>query len=68
MEPLVDLLGRSMGRIVEEPSQRFTIHAVGQAVETMRDLFPGPYASLDAALTEIETHTRGVCRMDEDKR
>jgi hypothetical protein len=64
---LVDLLGRSMGRILEEPPEHFTIHPVGQAVETMRDLRPGPYASLDAALSEIETHTRGVCRMEEDR-
>jgi hypothetical protein len=54
---LVDLLGRSMGRILEEPPEHFTIHPVGQAVETMRDLRPGPYASLDAALSKIETHT-----------
>jgi hypothetical protein len=61
---LVDLLGRSMGRIAEDPPNRFTIHPDGQALETMADLNPGPYASLDAALSEIETHTRGVCRMD----
>jgi hypothetical protein len=30
----------------------------------MADLRPGPYASLDAALSEIETQTRGVCRME----
>jgi hypothetical protein len=29
----------------------------------MAGLNHGPYASLDAALNEIETHTRGVCRM-----
>jgi hypothetical protein len=58
---LEDLLGRSMGRIKEDPPNRFTIHPDGQALETMADLNPGPYASLDAALTEIETHTRGVC-------
>ena len=61
---LEDLLGRSMGLIKEEPPKHFTIHPDGQALETMADLKPGPYASLDAALTEIETHTRGVCRME----
>jgi hypothetical protein len=62
---LEDLLGRSMGRITEDPPNHFTIHPDGQALETMAGLKPGPYASLDAALSEIETHTRGVCRMDE---
>jgi hypothetical protein len=37
----------------------------GQATETMAGLSRGPYASLDSALGEIETHTRGVCRLDE---
>jgi hypothetical protein len=63
---LEDLLGRAMGTIVELPPAIFTIHPEGNAAETMRSLSPGPYASLDAALAEIETHTRGVCRMDED--
>jgi hypothetical protein len=53
---LEDLLGRPM----------VTIHPAGQAVQTMRGLSPGPYASLDTALAEIETYTRGVCRMDID--
>ncbi|MEA3091822.1 MAG: hypothetical protein QOJ04_3164 [Caballeronia sp.] len=62
---MVDLLVRSMGHIVEDPPGHFTIHPDGQAVETMAGLKHGPYASLDAALSEIETHTRGVCRMEE---
>jgi hypothetical protein len=33
-------------------------------METMAGLKHGAYASLDAALTDIETRTRGVCRMD----
>jgi hypothetical protein len=61
---MVDLLGRSMGQIREDPPKHFTIHPDGQAMETMADLKPGPYASLDEALSEIETHTRGVCRME----
>jgi hypothetical protein len=64
---LEDLLGRSMGRIKENPRKHFTVHPDGQALETMADLKPGPYASLDAALSEIETHTRGVCRLDVDQ-
>lgn len=63
---LEDLLGRSMGRITEDLSKHFTIHPDGQATETMASLNRGPHASLDAALTEIETHTRGVCRMQEE--
>jgi hypothetical protein len=62
---LVDLLGRSMGRIAEHPAKRFTIHPDGQALETMDGINRGPFESLDAALSEIETHTRGVCRLDE---
>jgi hypothetical protein len=64
---LEDLLGRSMGLIKEDRPRHFTIHPDGQALETMADLNPGPYASLDAALSEIETHTRGVCRLDVDQ-
>ena len=54
------------GHHYEYPPGNFTIHPEGNATETMHGLRPGPYASLDAALAEIETHTRGVCRMDED--
>lgn len=63
---LEDLLGRAMGNITEHPPKHFTIHPDGNAAETMQGLRLGPYASLDAALAEIETHTRGVCRMDID--
>jgi hypothetical protein len=62
---LVDLLGRSMGQITEDPPKHFTVHPDGAAMETMAGLKHGPHASLDAALKEIETHTRGVCRMEE---
>jgi hypothetical protein len=64
---MIDLLGRSMGQIREDASKHFTIHPDGQALDTMADLKAGPYASLDAALNEIETHTRGVCRLDVDQ-
>ncbi len=59
---LTDLLGRSMGSIVENASHQFTIHPEGHAVETMVGIDHGPHASLDVALAEIERHTRGVCR------
>ncbi len=59
---LTDLLGRPMGQIVEEEARRFFIDPAGMALETMRGIRPGPHPSLDAALREIETHTRGTCR------
>jgi len=59
---LADLLGRSMGSIEETSATEFVIQPDGHAVETMALIRRGPYASLDAALAEIEKHTRGVCR------
>jgi hypothetical protein len=59
---LTDLLGRSMGNIRASPSHQFTIYPEGHAFETMADIQRGPHASLDAALAEIERHTRGLCR------
>ena len=59
---LVDLLGRSMGRIGQTTTKQFVIYPGGHAKETMLKLDRGPHASLDAALAEIEKHTRGVCR------
>ena len=59
---LTDLLGRSMGRIVEEAPKQFFIDPAGLAIKTMHGIASGPHLSLDAALAEIEKHTRGVCR------
>ena len=59
---LTDLLGRSMGRILEVTEGQFRIAPEGQAVKTMVGLKFGPHATLDDALTAIEIHTRGVCR------
>lgn len=60
---LSDLLGRSMGRIVEWPVKGpFTIQPAGGALETMKGVKYGPHTSVDAALAEIEKCTRGVCR------
>ena len=56
---LTDLLGRSMGRIVKNAADQFTICPEGHAVETMAGIEQGPHASLDAALAEIERHTPG---------
>lgn len=59
---LTDLLGRSMGRVVTEAAGRVMIRPEGHAIETMTGMRMGPHSSLDAALAEIEKHTRGTCR------
>ena len=59
---LVDLLGRTMGVIVEEAPQTFFVRPAGNAIATMKTMRAGPFNSLDQALAAIETHTRGVCR------
>ena len=59
---LTDLLGRSMGCVIQNSPDQFMIHPEGHAVETMTGIQHGPHVSLDAALAEIERHTRGVCR------
>ena len=59
---LTDLLGRSMGRVVEEPPGEFRIEPAGQARHTMESMKRGPFETLDDALAEIERVTRGTCR------
>ena len=59
---LEDLLGLSMGSIAEVAPGVFEITLAGEAPRTMADMKRGPYPSLDAVLSQIETHTRGVCR------
>ncbi len=60
---LTDLLGRSMGTVAKDSSDRFNVVPAGHAMETMQGMKRGPFASLDAALAAIEEHTRGQCRM-----
>jgi hypothetical protein len=60
---LTDLLGRHMGTI-EQEQKGFYISPIGEAVKTMQLVHRGPHASLDKALAEIETRTRGVCRRE----
>lgn len=60
---LKDLLGRPMGTIAQE-QKGFYISPIGEAVKTMNLVNCGPHASLDGALTEIETRRRGVCRRE----
>lgn len=58
---LTDLLGRAMGTIVQD-TRGFVITPAGEAEKTMGMVNRGPHATLDGALAEIETRTRGVCR------
>ena len=59
---LTDLLGRSMGQIVEEGPKQFFIDPAGLAIGTMQGIAAGPHPSLDAALAAIEKHTHSICR------
>jgi hypothetical protein len=61
---LTDLLGRSMGTISRRQDE-FAIVPSGHALETMKAMKQGPFSSLDAALAEIEKHTRGTCRLED---
>jgi hypothetical protein len=59
---LTDLLGRPMGRITKHPGPRFIIEPNERLRSVTETVAPGPYASLDEALTEIEKHSSLVCR------
>lgn len=59
---LADLLGRPMGRISTASDGTLTVHPEGEASKTMAGMRTGPFPTLDAALAEIERHTRGTCR------
>lgn len=63
---LVDLLGRTMGVIVEEAPQTVFVRPAGKAIATMKSMRAGPFNALDQALAAIEIHTRGVCRRIRD--
>ena len=60
---LTDLLGRSMGHIRKVTDGKFILTPAGQALDTMSEMKLGPFYTLDEALAQIETHTRGVCRL-----
>jgi hypothetical protein len=51
-----------MGSVAETSAADFMVKLDGHALETVAGIERGPNASLDAALAEIEKHTRGVCR------
>lgn len=63
---MIDLLGRTMGQIVQTGST-YSVEPAGHAIETMHAMKRGPFASLNDALREIETHTRGTCQLEVSK-
>ena len=65
---LSDLLGRDAGHVELALSGSFRVIPSGRGLGTMATLSPGPYCSLDAALSAIETHTRGMCRREPEER
>jgi hypothetical protein len=56
-----DLLGRKLGEIQHAPAEGFFLALVSETALT--GVKPGPYQSLDDAMSAIEKHTRGSCRL-----
>jgi hypothetical protein len=59
---LTDLLGRPLGQATEARGRQFFIDLNERGHILLPNANLGPHASLDAALSEIEKHMRGVCR------
>jgi hypothetical protein len=64
---LTDLLGRSLGQVAEARGRQFFIDLNERGHILMPNANLGPHASLNAALSEIEKHTHGVCRRASDE-
>ncbi len=60
---LVDLLGRHMGVVEEIAGDEYRIAPGERVAESLRAMKHGPFATLDKALSEIETFTRSTCRI-----
>jgi len=58
---LNDLLGRKLGEIQQAPGEGFFLALVSETALT--GIKPGPYQSLDDAMSAIEKHTRGPCQL-----
>ena len=58
---LSDLLRRPVGQIAQILDGEFVIHQTQGS--RLSGIKRGPYPSLDAALSAIETHTRGQCQL-----
>ena len=66
MWDLADLLGRPLGRVVEEPGNRFIIEPYERGRDLLARARPGPHSFLDDALTEIKQHARGACHLSSE--
>jgi hypothetical protein len=60
---LVDLLGRSMGIVELAAPDEYRIIPGERVADSMRSMKHGPFATLDAALSQIEVFTRSTCRL-----
>lgn len=60
---LVDLLGRHVGIIEAAAPDEYRITPGERVAASMRAMKHGPCATLDKALSEIETFTRSICRL-----
>jgi hypothetical protein len=63
---LADLVGRYVCHIERDVGGVVRVVVGEQAVATSVNLLPGPYASLEAALAEIEQHIQGTCMLRYD--
>jgi hypothetical protein len=60
---LIDLLGRQVGTVRETAPGEYRIIPGERVADSMRAMKQGPFATLDKALSEIETFTRSTCRL-----
>jgi hypothetical protein len=60
---LVDLLGRRVATVQEAAPGEYRITPGERVADSMRAMKQGPFATLDKALSEIETFTRSTCRL-----
>ena len=60
---LIDLLGRDVGIVEKKAPEEFRIQPGERVADNMKAMKLGPYATLDEALSAIETFTRSTCRL-----
>lgn len=60
---LVDLLGRTIGVVELSAPDDYRIIPGERVADSMRAMKQGPFATLDAALSQIEVFTRSTCRL-----
>lgn len=64
---LIDLLGRDVGKVEEQAAGEFRIVPGERVAADMKAMKHGPFATLDLALSELETFTRSTCRLEADR-